>query len=484
MKKPGFWKNPKWRYGGYSFAAFFLFLGALVLANLGFSELETKYGWRKDFSFNNLTTQSGTTRSVLKALTHPVHIYAVYTKGQEDAALMELLNRYQTASPLVTYEELDLAKNPGLLQKFQGDADGSVTDGSLIVSCEATGRYKILTSDSFATVGYDIDSGSYGVEVIYEKQVTEALLYVTKEEIPEIMLLTGHSELEGDDVLSLTQALVSNNYQVRTVDLRSGDTLDPGALLMILAPRKDFAEDELAAVTSFLEAGGAMFITCDYTDDLTDMPNYLALLRAYGFKPLDGVVVASTEESGTYMGSTPIYLTPYMLSTPATEALKSAGMDGLILAGARAFETPETDISGLSVATVLASGYKAYLRDATGDEISLAQQDGDPIGPFSLALLSTRTYDTGTQSKAFILGNSLLATNSQLYGLSYNLEFLLKICEYTLNQAPISLDIIAKPYLRPGLKETGRWLGITAAAALPVLILVLALAVLLPRRHR
>ena len=483
MKKR-LWFHPKWRYGGYAFAVTAVVIAVAVLVNLGFGELEGKYGWRKDLSFNNFTTQSDTTKSVLRSLPYPVHIYMLYTKGVEDLALAEILNRYQASSPLVTYEMLELNKNPGLLARFQGNAQTQLTDNSLIVFCETTGRYKILSSESFSTLGYNIESEAYGVELAYEKRITEALLYVTREEIPEIMLLTGHSELEGEAVEPLIQALTSNNYDVRFVNLRSGEALTPGALLMILSPRKDLDGEELSAITAFSKAGGALFITCDYTDNLSGMNNYLSLLRSFGMIPREGVVVASSEEPGTYFGDTPIFLTPYVLPGEATDTLRAAGMNDLILAGARAFETPEADISGLHVSPVLASGYKAYLRDIFGENSSISQQDSDPVGPFSLALIATRTQEGGKQSRTFILGSSLLLTYSDFYGISHNMEFTLRLCEYLLNQKPISLDIISKPYIRPGLKEAGRVTGGVVVVAMPLLVLALSLIVLLPRRHR
>ena len=55
--------------------------------------LEKKHGWRVDYSFNALTTQSEATLEILAGLKHPVHIYALFTKGQEDGPLMELLDR-------------------------------------------------------------------------------------------------------------------------------------------------------------------------------------------------------------------------------------------------------------------------------------------------------------------------------------------------------------------------------------------------------
>ncbi len=485
MKKLQIWKHPKWRYGGYAFAVTAIVIAFAVLVNLGFSDLETKYGWRKDFSFNNLTTQSETTRSVLSSLPFPVHIYALYTPGGEDPTLQELLNRYRANSSLVTYEMLELNKNPGLLARFQGSAEASLTANSVVVSCEATGRYKILSPESFSTVGYSIESGEYAVELIYEKRITEALMYVTREEIPEIMLLSGHGELEGDVLEPLKQVLASNNYAVRSVNLRNGDTLTPGALLMILSPTQiDLTQDELAAITAFSKAGGPLFITCDFTDKLAGMNNYLSLLRSFGMVPRDGVVLASTEEPGTFFNNTTSVLVPYVPPGEATDTLIAAGTDYLILSGARAFETPAEAVSGLTVTPVLYSGYKAYLRDIYGANPATDQQDTDPVGPFSLALLSTRTQEDGTLFRAFILGSSSTLTETTLYEFSYNLEFTLRLCEYLLNQKPISLDIISKPYMRPGLREMSRPVGGTVAVALPLLVLALSLVVLLPRRHR
>jgi ABC-2 type transport system permease protein len=484
MKKLLFWKHPKWRYGGYAFVVTAIVIAAVVLVNLGVGELETKNGWRKDLSFNNLTTQSETTLKVLNSLPYPVHIYALYTPGSEDLALTEVLNRYQTGSSLVTYEMLELSKNPGLLAKFQGNTETSLTANSLIVSCEATGRYKILTSESFSSVGYSIESGEYGVDLLYEKRITEALTYVTRTEIPEIMLLSGNNELEGDSVAALTQALTSNNYSVRSVNLRSGDELNPRSLLMILSPRKDLTQEELDSITAFSKAGGALFITCDFSDDLSDMVNYQSLLRSFGMVPLNGTVIASADEPGTYYSDTTTILTPHVLSGEATDPLIAAGAVELVTAGSRAFETPASAVSGLTVTPVLASGYKAYLRDIYGENKTTAQQDTDPVGPFSLALLSTRTQEDGTLSRAFILGSSVVLTESSLYESWNNLEFTLRFCEYLLNQKPISLDIISKPYTRPGLKAESRAVGGAVAVALPLMVLALALVILVPRRHR
>ena len=86
-----FWKNPRFRYGGMSTLILCVLLLALLAANLVFGALERQNGWRVDYSFNGVTTQSDTTLQILSQLEHPVHIYALYSRGQEDAQLLELL---------------------------------------------------------------------------------------------------------------------------------------------------------------------------------------------------------------------------------------------------------------------------------------------------------------------------------------------------------------------------------------------------------
>ena len=67
---------------------------------------------------------------------------------------------------------------------------------------------------------------------------------------------------------------------------------------------------------------------------------------------------------------------------------------------------------------------------------------------------------------------------------NHNLEFLLRICEYLLGQEHISLDIVLKPSVRPALSPSVLGAGAVTAAGLPLAVLVLAIFVLAPRRHR
>ncbi len=107
-----------------------------------------------------------------------------------------------------------------------------------------------------------------------------------------------------------------------------------------------------------------------------------------------------------------------------------------MLTGSRAFETPSDTDRSLTVETVLTSGYKAYLRDLSGGNMSLDQAADDEIGPFALALSSTRVTEKGQHFRAFVLGCSTVLTSSQVHAMTDSQQFIVKMVEYLLNGSP------------------------------------------------
>lgn len=485
--RPHFWRNPRWRYGGMSTLILCVLLAALLALNLVMGALEKKNGWRVDYSFNAVTTQSDATLQILAELPHPVHIYALYSKGAEDGLLIELLNRYAAASDLVTWEQTDVSLNPGLVTRFQGaSSDDVVTNDSLIVYCEATERWKILNPLDFYSLGFNYEEGKYEFAgLTYEGKITSAIHYVTQENIPRVVISQGHGELDEGSTAVLADLLSSNNYDVQYLSLSSAETaLNPEEdLLALLSPVRDLTDEELAAVMVFVEEGGSILFTCDYTDPVEQMPNYSALLRSYGFIPKDGLVIASSEEPDTYY-NVRTYVIPTMQAAESTYSLVQDGADILLLAGSRAFEIPEDSDRSLTVTPVLTSSYKAYLHDSTSESLSIEQTDDDELGPFAMALEARRITASGNASRAFVLGCSTLLTSSQIHAMTDSQEFIIRVAEYLLDTQPIDLNIMAKTAVRPQLSVESATLGSILLVALPLAVLAAALIVLAPRRHR
>lgn len=476
-------RQPKWRHGRLSALMLAGFLAVCVLVNLFVQSLETEYGWRKDYSFNGYASTGEQTRAVADRLAYPVTLYLLYQGGEMDSYLMELLNRYGALSERITVAPTDIAKNPGILTRFQGNMETAIQADCVVVSCEATGRYRVLDQGDFQTQGYNMETGQFEiVGLAYEKKLTEALVYVTQETVPQVGILQGHGELTPAELATFTDFLYQNNYASKAVNLASPGALEGVDLLLIAAPQKDLGEGEVADIDAFAKAGGSLFVIRDYTDPM-NLPNYFALLKNYGVTPLPGVVVAGEEDEGSFYGER-IYLLPYMAELEMTQPLLVADMDVLLLAGASAFEAPGEGDGALRAGTVLKTGAHAYLRDPSDGNTTIDRQPGDPIGEMSLALISQRMHANGNISRMFAIGNSTLFTDAYIYQRTYNEPFIMQVMGELLPQKTVSLDIMASTAFHPGLKAGGQTLGLALLIAAPLLVLAAALWVLLPRRNR
>ena len=479
-------RQPKWRHGKLAALLMAGFLAVCVLVNIGVKSLEDTYGWRSDLSFNAYATTGGETQAALNRLESDVELYLLYQNGDEDSALLQLLNRYAVLSGRIRVMETDISQNPGILTRFAGTVDKTPQSGSVIVNCPANGRYELLDYSDFLIQGYNIDAGSFQIEgLAYEKKLTEAILRVSQEQVPTVGLLQGHGELSPDAISLLTEFLNANSYAIATVNLLTGDTLEGVDLLMIFSPQKDFTEAELDVINAFAQNGGSLFVTRDYTDPIDSMPNYMALLRSYGVVPLPGVVVAGEEDAGTYYQNQ-LSLLPYMQQTDMTLSLISSGMDLVLMPAACAFETPDPDRQDQSLSTgaIFKTGPHAYVRDLTDGNTSIDRQPGDIEGELSVALYAMRAHASGNISRLFAAGCSATFIAEYIYQQTYVQPFLLQLMGQLLPDKTVSLDIMASVALRPQLTVGSQALGAALVAAVPLMVLLAGVCVLLPRRNR
>ena len=460
------------------------FLAVCVLVNVGVKALEDTYGWTRDFSFNGYATTGEETQKVLSRLDKDVEIYLLYQGGEVDAYVLNLLNRYKVLCDRIRVLPTDIARNPGILTRFQGDLDRAVEADTVIVNCPETNRYKLLTYEDFMASGYDVQTGAFVLEgLAYEKELTEAILYTAQEELPVVGVLAGHSELNEAALAVLLDFLESNNYKARTLNLMQGDRLNDVDLLLIASPQKDLNDLEVDIISTYAQDGGNFFIMRDYTDPLDGMPNYLAFLRSYGVVPMEGVVVAGEQDTDTYFGD-PLQLVPYMESMDMTMQLLAAKMDILLMPYASAFETPGEPTPSLTTATVLKTGPNAYVRRLSDGVDSTQKQPGDTSGEISVGLYAHRMYANGNVSRMFAAGGSPAFIWEYIYESAYVEEFLVAVLGELLPESRISLDIMASTALRPALTVGSQNIGIALIIALPLIIIAAGLAVLLPRRNR
>lgn len=470
----------RWRYGTAAAVLLAAALGVLLALNVLVTRLEEKNGWRTDMSWNALTTYGEDTRKVLDELTVPVHIYAVY---QEDAYLLALLDRYAANCPHFTWEKTDLALNPGLVSRFRAaTSEDSIAADSLVFHCETTGRYKVVPYAQMLRYTYDEEGNMVYEGLQYERIISSAITYVTAAEIPRVMILQGHGELDAGMTVLLADLLDRSFHDVYYFTLNAeGIRLDPKDLLLILSPERDLSDAELAQISDFAEAGGSMLLTCDFSDPVERMPNWAALMRNYGFLPeaTGTVVCAAEDEPGTYYDRYRYMLLPRLLSTKASEALVTNGTSSLLFPAARGFAIPELADSYRATDVLLSSTAASTLMEMDAD------LTGTPVkgsgGPYALGLVSERITERGEQTKVAILGSSAVLTEEWIWARTDTEAFIYSLVRW-LRPGDTDLMIDARSAVRPQLTVGSLGVGTLVIFILPVLAAAAALLVLGYRR--
>lgn len=470
------------RVGIHSLAVTALLTVALILAVMVADALEHRFALRADLSFNGITSLDRTTVEALSALNEDVHIYALFSPGQEDSALVGLLERYAASSPHITYSLENLLENPMLTSTFSDlPDDNPVTTDSLVVQSKETGRSRVLDGTNYIAREYDDITGGYAIAgYTYEKSLSEAILFVTSDSLPSIRLLTGHGELTGDSTAALVSILKDANFEVSSLNLLSGQALNPSDILMILSPGRDLLAQELDAITAFVISGGSLLITSDY-DAPEHLPGFAALYNMFGFTLKPGIVVADADQGASYY-ETQVYLMPYMQPSTITEDLLAAQRTTLIMPGARAFELLNVT-SNARVEPVLQSG-PAYLRKMEDAAQSLTKADNDEQGIFLLALYSTIETSQGESARAFVIGSSATLTDPWLHTNTYSVELLMQALRGLGASTTINLDIAQRQAIRtPLMLGDSIMPGILLATA-PLAVLIPAWLVYRDRKRK
>ena len=457
-------------YGSVSLLLLVLAASSLVLLSVTFDKMEKRDGWRADYSFNSFATHSDTTKELLRDMRHDVHIWALFRKGNEDAELLELLDRYAAENHRITWEQADPAMNPELMVRFSDTMEAPEENG-LIIWCEDTGRWRLLDTTDYVHYGFDLEAGEISYDgLIYEQSITKAIYYVTREKVPKIVVMQGHTERDKDVLTSFETLVTLNHYEITYQDLSDPEyTPDPRDLLIFFSPQQDLTDSELQKAEEFARQGGSFLFTRDHFVNIAEMPNFRSLLYVYGFECLDGVVYADRNAADTYYENV-TWLLPDMCSTDITISLILAGKNQTFLPNSTAFTAPPEDDTNISV--VLQSGETSRLGGTNG-----------PSGPFALALQSRRWIE-GQLSRAFIIGNSEALYDPEVLNTSDSPWLLIRTLEFLLDLEASDLDIMEREAVRPSLGVGSVRTGSILLTALPAAVLLAALLVLVRRRRR
>ena len=165
-----------------------------VLLNVVVSTLDNVWGLSYDLSSNKLYTISAQSKKVVSAVNQPVNIYALMQTGSESTTIENLLENYRKLAPdYIKVTVVDPVQNPTFANQFTQE---SLSTNSVIVTNGDGSRYRVIDQYDMYEFGYNSTTyQSYAASsFIGEQKLTNAISFVTAEEVKNAYFLTGHQE--------------------------------------------------------------------------------------------------------------------------------------------------------------------------------------------------------------------------------------------------------------------------------------------------
>ncbi len=256
------WSKRSLKYGSNTFLLIVIVLAVVAMVNF----LSTKHHHRFDVTKGKLYSLADQTVEVLRGLKKDVKVLAFYREGTGQE-LRDRLQEYDYRSDKFSFEFVDPDKNP-----------------------EKAKMYDIRT---YRTIVVQSGTREEKIREDTEKELTNAILKITREGNKVIYFVEGHGENRTDDsgkegYSYVKQGLEEANYDVKTVLLaQEGQVPEDCAILVVAGARKAFFTNEIEMIETYIEKGGEAFFLFDPEVD-TGLEE---LLKTWGIEVGRDVVV-------------------------------------------------------------------------------------------------------------------------------------------------------------------------------------------------
>ncbi|MDC7239269.1 MAG: GldG family protein [Spirochaetales bacterium] len=453
-------------------------LAALIIFNLLFQNIPAQW----DMTRRKLFSLTDTTVSMVKNLDRDVQIYLLSKPGQEPKDILEVLQRYDSASSRVSLEIIDPDRNPGLISAFTEEGQ-TVAAGSVIV---ASGEYsRVIARLDLYSISYSQQGQPQLLGMTVEQRVTSAISYVTTGREPKVYVLEGHNEYSLRD-LGLEEVVQKANFGTETLNLlREGAVPSDADVLIILSPERDLTVNEAAAVDSYLQSGGALFLSLDMTGSST--PNFDSLLEKYNLVIEQGFVMEKdTNRLLPGMSNNPLFFSPALAEDNViTDTLRENSLDTFVFTSMGIRET-EIKKRNLKFTPILSSSDSSWLRSDLNNT-SEFRTSSDIPGPIPVAAsIAETSRDTGAEEGARIIvlaSGKSLASLPGIGQIKANIEFFLNSLNWLSDQEE-SINIPSKSLFRLPMRLNAlqAWIYGGICVILIPLIIIISAAVVLYRR--
>lgn len=464
----------RFRAGGYSTMAAVIVIIIAVVVNMMVSTLPSTTT-QLDFTTQSLYSLSDQTKRIAASLDQDITLYIVCNQGNEDAAVERLLDRYAALSPHIKVQSVDPTLQPTFLDRYELELSTLYENSVLVDGGE---KYRLVGYNEIFVTEYDMDYYSYNYTTTTsfdgENALTNAIHYVSSEELPIAYTLTGHGEAELSE--SVAEMLAHDNIETESLSLLSAEAVPEDASAVIInGPTSDLSEDEADMLITYLKNGGNVALLTGYMEQ-NDMPQIRRVAASMGLAAETGLIVEGDKQR--HVNRYPYYLLPELQSHEVTDALLSGRYYVLTPLAQPIVETGDSDAT---VTWLLTTSQSAYTKAEGLQAESIAQEDGDTTGSFHVGAIAEN------KGKLFwVSSDALLETSIDRVVSGANSNFFLNVLNWMSGQEE-SISIRAKSLDAEGLTITqgaSSFWSMMMIGVIPMCLIGIGIVVWIRRKRR
>lgn len=388
-------------------------LAAAIPINLIFSKVDKAV----DVTPFNAYSLSDTAVEALSSLEKPVDITVLYEldrfyddsePGEAEYMMADMYVktlRQMEKFDKINLKEVNIEKNPEFVAEKDPQNLMSLASGDLLLECDGKKR-DISLMTLFTT---NNETGS--VEFYGENSILGAISYLESGVTPTVYFTEGHGEKKPEKCASLCSILESQNYAVKTIDLKKETVIPDDAVTVVMAaPSSDISADEKQTILDYAAKGGnlSMFIAPQNVN--LNFTNIEAVLATYDIAMDYNRVYETVPDR--YAGDDKYAVLSEFVENDFNQPLIDAqGSTLLYMPNSRSFYSLAGDDDETTVKTqTLVSTFNNEDLDASASCTSLSEVFGgnrtDAAGPGGVLYLAANAEDSArNNSKLFVSGS-------------------------------------------------------------------------------
>lgn len=490
-----FLQTRKFKYGSAATAFTIAFIAIVVIINIIFTALSSKYMWYVDMTSDQVFSLSDEAKDILSDITDEVNIYF----ASEPDVLMNGTNSsfmryvYTTALqleenfPNIHVECVDVFKNPAFFRDYYTTAATDIDSDSVVLV--SGGEVRVYDLEAFFM--YDEETQEYWA-YNGEKKLLSGIMQVTQTETPIVSFTMQHGE-DLESAVNLMSVFAENGFTVEGVDLSTTELNDDCRILVIYNPKYDFigseAEgasfNEIQKIDDFLDDFGCLLVYCDpeYADNLTNLNEFL---EEWGISYVSNAYIRDKEHSLSVDGYTIVteYQSDSALTTIYDDLSALTTPPKTLIRKAMPIDILWENGGSLSGSRNVASILKSY--DTSELVVNGMVQEN---GAYNVMTVSceTRIID-GEHYYSYVIaaGSPTFADGSYLASNAYANEDVLSASMKAAGRETVLASLIFKPLDDDSIVVTtavaNKW-TVAMTLVIPAIIALVGIVVVIRRKH-